>query len=146
MFLMPHEFVRKTMDEKGVNDLLSKMKVGHIGTVDSDGKPHIVPISFDYVDGTVYFHGSDIGQRGRNISGNPNVAFEVLDLRPPGNLFRSKKSSVGQSWKCVVVRGKAEEVMDELEKAKVYGEAAARMHVYKIKPETITSRVSKRTK
>ncbi len=129
-----------------MDDLLSKMKVGHIGTVDSEGKPHIVPISFDYVDGTIYFHGSNKGQRGRNISGNPNVCFEVLDLRPLENLFRSEKSSVGQSWECVVVRGKAEEVFDETEKNKVYGEAAARMNVYRIKPETITSRASTRTK
>jgi nitroimidazol reductase NimA-like FMN-containing flavoprotein (pyridoxamine 5'-phosphate oxidase superfamily) len=142
---MPHEFVRKDLDEQGIAGLLSKVRVGHLGTVDRSGKPYIVPISFNYVDGTIYFHGGK-GQKMDNIRGNSNICFEVISLQPPEYLYRSSGRTVRQNWECVIVRGEAEEVTDEAERVKVFGEAGKKMLVCKVNPETISGRTSFRKK
>jgi nitroimidazol reductase NimA-like FMN-containing flavoprotein (pyridoxamine 5'-phosphate oxidase superfamily) len=143
--LMPHEFVRKDLDSQGIADLLSRVRVGHLGTVDSAGKPYIVPISFNYVDGTIYFHGGK-GQKMENIRGNPNICFEVITLEPPKYLYRSSGPNLRQSWECVIVRGEAEIVSDEAERVKIYGERGKKMLVCKVNPETISGRTSLRKK
>ena len=141
---MPHEIVKKRLDEKGIADLLVKVRFGHFSTVDSEGKPYTVPLDYRYVDGTIYFHGGGKGQKLENLRGNPNVCFEVTSQEPLNYLFRSSGKTVGRSWECVIVRGKVEEVVDKAEKARVYGEAMR--HTHKVQPETITGRAATRIK
>ncbi len=144
--LMPHEFDRQSLDENGISHLLSKVKFGHLGTMDCEGKPYVVPLDYRYVDGTIYFHGADRGRKIENIRRNPNVCFEVTFVDPLISMLSSYGSAVGRRWESVVVNGKAEEVLDETEKVRVFGESGNRMHIYKIKQETITGRATFRKK
>ena len=143
---MPHEFDRQNLDEKSIDKLLLKVKFGHLGTVNREGKPYVVPLDYRYVDGAIYFHGAEKGQKIENIRRNPNVCFEVTFVDPLDSSLNSYGSAVGRRWECVIVNGKAKEVLDESEKTKVFGEAGPRMHIYKIRRETITGRATFRKK
>ncbi len=120
-----------------MKELLSKVKIGHLGTVDEEGKPYIVPLGFRHADGAIYIHVADKGEKINNMSGNPNVCFEVTSLDPPSSMLRSEGWG---EFASVIVRGKAEKVVEETEKIKVYGDAgwAREGSIYKIKPERIT--------
>ena len=130
------------MDRTGIDKLLSKVKLGYLGTVDDKGVPYMVPLGFRYVDGAIYLHIAETGEKMANIRNNPNVCFSVTSLDPTSSLLRSEKWG---DFASVIIRGKAEKVMDEPEKIKVYGEAGWGV-VYKIKPETITGRAWSYTK
>ena len=133
---MPHEFVGRDLDKKGVESLLSKIRFGHLGTVSREGKPYVVPVSYVYKDEVIYFHGSKKGRKVENIQGNPNVCFEVLTQNPLDACAR------GSGWECSIIDGTAEEVVSTSEKIKVYGDAGKHMHIYKIIPESISGRTS----
>lgn len=128
---------KKDLDKKDINELLSKVKIGHLGTVDAEGKPYIVPLGFRHANDTIYVHVADKGEKNYNISGNPNVCFEVTSLDPTSSMLRSEGWG---EFASVIIRGKAEKVIEETEKIKVYGDAgwSRAGSIYKIKPEKIT--------
>jgi hypothetical protein len=127
---------KRELDKKGIDELLSKVKLCHLGTVDSEGNPYIVPLGYRYVNGAIYIHVADKGEKIDNIRRNPNVCIEVTSLDPTSSMLRSEDWG---DFASVIIRGKAEKVVDEAEKVKVYGEAGWGV-VYKIKPEKITGR------
>lgn len=134
------------LDRKGIDEILLKVGTGALGTVDSEGKPYVVPIGFNYVDGAIYmFFDFDRGEKVENIRRNPDVCLAVTFLDPPDSMLRSGR---WRKLSSVILRGKAEKVTDEAEKIRVWGEdtimrmrknAPEGVH-YKIKPEKITGR------
>ena len=65
-------------------ELIDAARVGRLSTVDSEGRPHLVPICFVLVDGCFYSlidnkpKASKQGlKRLRNIAANPSVAFLI---------------------------------------------------------------------
>ena len=125
------------MDKKDINELLSKVKIGHLGTIDAEGKPYIVPLGFRHANGTIYIHVADKGEKNDNISGNSNVCFEVTSMDPPKSIIRSESYV---EYSSVIITGKIEKVMDEAEEIKVYGKVGGRLVTHKIKPEEITGK------
>ena len=74
---------KRSMDEKGILDLLSKAEVGQIATVGVDGRPYVVPVCFVHEGDHIYFHCALSGKKLDHIKANPSVcfsAFEVLGL------------------------------------------------------------------
>ena len=68
------------MDEAQIRRRLGEVRVAHLATNGSDGRPHIVPICFVVVSGEIFFavdqkpkRTSDL-RRLRNIAANPHVA------------------------------------------------------------------------
>jgi PPOX class probable F420-dependent enzyme len=59
-------------------------RVGHLATANADGRPHVVPVCFAYLDGRIYISIDEKPKRSlrlkrlRNIEANPQVAL-VLD-------------------------------------------------------------------
>ena len=134
-------------DREGIDALLLKMEHGDLGTVDNEGKPYVVPVSFKYIDGAIYmfFDYDDRGEKVDNLRENPHVCFTVSAIDPPDSILQSIRS---RKLSSVIARGKIERVTDEAEKIRVYGEAfVKRLHevrprgvYYRIKPEKITGR------
>jgi len=86
-------------------DFVEAQRVGHLATADAAGVPHVVPVCFAVLDGTLYVTidakpkrtpGSSL-KRLRNIAANPSVAF-VADR------YDEDWSRLG--W--VMLRGRAE--------------------------------------
>jgi PPOX class probable F420-dependent enzyme len=92
------------MKPKAIETLLLKQRVGRLATVDTSGRPVVIPFCFVY-DGKVFYSALDEKpksvapaklRRSRNIQRNPEVAF-VLD-------------HYEEDWNClwfVLVRGRA---------------------------------------
>ncbi|MFC1627957.1 pyridoxamine 5'-phosphate oxidase family protein [Gemmatimonadota bacterium] len=57
-------------------DLLETAEAGHLAMC-QDSKPYLVPISFVYSEGRIFFHGSTIGKKMDYMLANPNVCFAV---------------------------------------------------------------------
>ena len=71
------------MDRDEIDRRLGRARSATLGTVDEQGRPHLVPIVFAYEDGRLYT-AVDLKpkstlrlKRLRNIEGNPNVAVLV---------------------------------------------------------------------
>ena len=64
-------------------ELLRAARVGHLATVDEQNRPHVVPVCFALLDGTLYTPVDEKPKRGgelrrlRNLRANPAVCLTV---------------------------------------------------------------------
>lgn len=132
---------REDLDRENMDKILSKAQDGTLGTggalgtMDKEGNPYVVPMGFKYTQGTIYLFCDYVGEKVRNIRGNPYVCLAVTH-REPG-----RTSSV-------IVRGKAKEFKDETLVRRVWGEKSLKLMrkhsprgvYFKIKPEKISGK------
>ncbi len=59
-------------------DLLGRAQYGVLSTVDADGQPYGVPLSFCVIDDALYFHSALEGHKLDNIAANRRVSFCVV--------------------------------------------------------------------
>ncbi|MFC1545076.1 pyridoxamine 5'-phosphate oxidase family protein [Gemmatimonadota bacterium] len=62
----------------GNTNLLETAETGHLAMC-RDDEPYMVPISFVWNEGRIFFHGSTSGKKMDFISANPRVCFVVQD-------------------------------------------------------------------
>lgn len=58
--------------------ILGKTELGVLSTVDKDGQPYGVPLSYVYVNNSIYFHCAASGHKLDNIAFNAKVSFCVV--------------------------------------------------------------------
>jgi nitroimidazol reductase NimA-like FMN-containing flavoprotein (pyridoxamine 5'-phosphate oxidase superfamily) len=58
--------------------ILDSAEYGVLSTVDKEGQPYGVPLSYVYRNSCIYFHCALIGQKLDNITNNPRVSFCVV--------------------------------------------------------------------
>lgn len=63
--------------------LMAGTRTGHLATLRSDGRPHVVPIWFVLRDGLVVFNTSGESVKAANMRHEPMVAMSVDDPTPP---------------------------------------------------------------
>ena len=51
-------------DQQEIEDFLSGMSFGFLGTADEEGIPRVTPLNYAYVNGAFYFHGDRMGKNG----------------------------------------------------------------------------------
>jgi uncharacterized protein len=111
-------------DEQEIIQFLSEMSFGCLGTIGEDGWPHVIPLNFVYHKGNIYFHGSKIGQKIRDLEQNNRVTFTVAKEYAiiPSYLSDPKLACPATSFfKSVMIRGYASFVNDLEEKADIFG-------------------------
>jgi len=59
-------------------EILQKGEYGILSTVSDDGQPYGVPVSFTYVNNTLYFHCAVEGHKLDNLASNPRISFCVV--------------------------------------------------------------------
>ena len=69
-----HGWRELTTDE--IKRLLTTQKHGRLGLCDN-GKPYVVPLSYGYGDGVIYFHSARSGRKLDVIGQNNQACFEV---------------------------------------------------------------------
>ena len=77
---MPH---KRSMDERGILDLLARADVGQVALVNANGMPYVIPVCFVYENERIYFHCAQSGKKLDCLRSNNAVcfsAFEVLGL------------------------------------------------------------------
>ncbi|WP_219838469.1 pyridoxamine 5'-phosphate oxidase family protein [Paenibacillus sp. R14(2021)] len=62
-------------EQAEIEAFLQEMSFGFLGTVTSDGEPSMTPLNFVYVNGSIYFHGSRIGEKMTQLKQNQRVTF-----------------------------------------------------------------------
>ncbi len=93
-----------TKDE--IEEILTKGEYGVLSTIDDNGYPYTVPLSFVYYNNSIYFHCAIEGQKLDNIRQNDKVSFCVVtDTEVLAKKFTTK-------YKSVVVFGVASEIVD----------------------------------
>ena len=108
-----------------VEAVLREATVGRLGTC-SEGRPYVVPLSFVYHEGKIYFHGAAEGKKMADIARNPRVCFEVdeSELMPAED-----PCSFNFRYRSVIADGTARVVKDPAERL-----AALRLLVEKYAP------------
>ena len=97
--------------------LLHRAQVGYLGTVGAGGQPYVVPLTFVYYQGRVYFHTAPIGRKMDNMRANPQVCFAVHQV---SRMVHSKKAcGCALRYSSVLVFGHARVVEDSREKIAV---------------------------
>ena len=84
--------------------ILQAAEYGVLSTVDIDGQPYGVPLSFAYRDNCIYFHCALSGQKLDNIQHNARVSFCVV-----GNTTVLPET-FGTEYESTVVFGRASEL------------------------------------
>jgi hypothetical protein len=67
---------REITDTAGLEDILSRARVGRLALVDGDA-PYLVPMCFGHEPGRIYFHCAAEGRKLDIIRRNPRACFEV---------------------------------------------------------------------
>ncbi|GAB6991527.1 pyridoxamine 5'-phosphate oxidase family protein [Paenibacillus pini] len=107
-------------EEQEIEQFLSTMTFGFLGTVGEDGRPRVTPLNFVYTNGLFYFHGSRIGEKMEHLKHNPIVSFSVADeyaIIPSYFTDPHMACPATAFFKSVTVSGTAEVVKDIEEKA-----------------------------
>ena len=93
------------MTAQEVDTFLEQADVGRVGTLGADGFPYLVPVHFAVVNGYIYFHGLNAGEKLENITRNAKVGFEAdaMDSLRQGETA----CSTGTRYTSVIVKGEA---------------------------------------
>lgn len=94
-------------DTVEVDALLQKCEYGILSTVDENGYPYGVPLSYTYMDGSLYFHSALVGKKLDNIKNNDKVSFTVVGE------VEALPSKFSTRYESAVAFGKAAEISGE---------------------------------
>ncbi len=97
-----------------VEELLSNALVGRLGTC-FDNIPYITPVNFVYDKDKIYFHSALEGRKIENIKSNPNICFEIDEVKSiiPG---RQRPCTSTTEYKSIIIFGDIQIVTDVEEK------------------------------
>jgi nitroimidazol reductase NimA-like FMN-containing flavoprotein (pyridoxamine 5'-phosphate oxidase superfamily) len=101
----------RSLDESEFDRILKKAEYGSLATVNPDGSPYVVPISFVMKNGCICFHSALSGQKIDNITREPRVCFTAA-----GDTERTSEGSFSTYYESVIVHGRAALVSDAGEK------------------------------
>lgn len=139
--------------------VLDKCEYGILSTVNAEGEPYGVPVSYAVIDGAVYFHCATVGEKLDNITQNPAVCFTVVgDTEPTG------ETGFSTYFESCVIFGKVREITDAEEKTaaleamvmrylpdymhnfeRIMGQQGKATKVFAISAERITGKAKKKS-
>ncbi|MGF7401214.1 pyridoxamine 5'-phosphate oxidase family protein [Thermoanaerobacterium thermosaccharolyticum] len=94
----------RKMDNNEIIEVLKKCQYGVLSTVGIDGYAYGVPLSYVYLNNSIYFHCATVGHKLDNIRNNDKVSFCIVgEVDPVPEKFTTK-------YKSVILFGKASEV------------------------------------
>lgn len=112
--------VGEPMSRAEIEEFLAWERTGRLGCVSPEGAPYVVPLSFVYQGGAVYYHWfSEEGRKTRNIAASPRVCFEA-DWASRDHL----------RYRSVIADGRIAELSEVREKARVLDLLAERFPEY----------------
>ncbi len=95
--------------------LLMKGEYGFLATVDREGQPYAVPLSYVLMDGAIYFHSALEGYKLDNLRHESRTHFTVVGETEP---HLEGRANFTTSFESVMVFGRAFEVTDREERTK----------------------------
>ncbi|OPA80150.1 flavin-nucleotide-binding protein [Paenibacillus selenitireducens] len=110
-------------EQQEIELFLAEMTFGFLGTLSEDGWPHITPLNFVYHEGDIYFHGSKIGDKMKQMKHDTRVTFSVAKefaLIPSYFTDPTYACPATAFFKSVLLKGTAHLVDDPSLKARVF--------------------------
>lgn len=107
--------------KSNIIDFLNSEPVGRVCSTDANGYPQIIPMNFVYDSGAIYMHSHPFGEKLDNIRRNSQVGFEVdrhICFLPSYYFHPTDASQADTLYISVVIKGRAEILRDDEEKAK----------------------------
>lgn len=113
---MQHRMKTHQLTDRETERLLSDCMTGTLATVNTDGTPYNVPVHYVFCHNVIYIHGLPAGQKIENLKRNPNICFNVYEVR--GLLIdrEEKPCDTNTAYASVVIQGTAQLVEDMNEK------------------------------
>ena len=153
----------KIKSKEKMVEFLQTEHTGRIATIDKNGFPFIAPMNFVYYNDMIYIHGFPRGEKYDNIQLNSKCGFEVdkeLAFLPSYFFEPPTDASLTDTlYVSIVIKGYAELVTDNVEKAEVLNKLIAKyqteggyedlksdmstvrgVNLMKIKPEIMTGK------
>ena len=108
---------KRQMPDAEAREFLRRQMTAHVGTVDANGWPYVVPLVYIYVGGDyLYLHtGAHQGHFLTNVQKNPRLCVEVSEIGP---VHRGKRFACDSAlvYTSVIVYGEARIVVQDREK------------------------------
>ena len=101
---------KEITDKKAIEEIISRSKVCKLAMCDGD-IPYIVPMSFGFIDNTLYFHSAPKGKKIEILKKNPNVCFEFEILTQV--IQSAKACKWGMKYKSVIGFGTASFIAED---------------------------------
>ena len=150
---------RQLTTEEAVK-LLETAEYGVLSTVNADGTPYGIPLSYLYDNNKIYFHCATVGQKIDNITANSNVSFVVVGSTEPvaeGHDYSTYYESAFAAGKAGIVTDAEEKLamlrkltekyfpenMDIFEKS-ISGGSFERIHIVAVDVEYVTGKSKKK--
>lgn len=108
---------RARYDRETVHAILDEGLIAHIGFA-TDGVPFVIPTTYVRIDEVVYLHGSPASRMLRTLEKGVSVCATVTLL--DGLVLARSAFHHSMNYRSVVVMGRAHEVEDAAEKARVF--------------------------
>jgi len=107
---------RDISNETELLGIISRCQWCHLGMIDAEGKPYVLPMNFGISDGVLYMHGAQHGKKIRALDQNPSVCVNFST----DHLLRYQNEEVACSWsmkyRSVLVYGSAEFISSDEDK------------------------------
>ena len=101
---------KEITDKKSIEEIISRSKVCKLAMCDGN-IPYIVPMSFGFMDNTLYFHSAPKGKKIEILKKNPNVCFEFEILTQV--IQSAKACKWGMKYKSVIGFGTASFIAED---------------------------------
>lgn len=105
------------LTDKETDSLLLNCMTGTLATVNSDGTPYNVPVHYVFQGNAIYIHGLPAGQKISNLKANPNICFNVYEMRGLLMDKDGKPCDTNTAYASIVIQGKAQ-IVDNLNEKK----------------------------
>lgn len=110
----------RTLDSRqAINEIIHKCEVCHVGMVDAENKPYVLPFNFGYEDGIIYLHSAPEGKKITILEQNNNVCIAFST----DYVLRYQHLEVACSWsmkyRSVLAYGRIEFIGDLVEKTRI---------------------------
>lgn len=117
---------REVTDASWINSVLDRARVCHLALFDGEW-PYVLPITFGYESGHMYFHSAREGKKIDVIKKNPKASFCVeIDIVPIPD--PKSRSGLKLPYRSVIGFGKIEVIPDDDEERKRHGLAVLAGH------------------
>jgi uncharacterized protein len=110
---------KEITDRPVIEGLLRTCPVGRFVTNGRDGFPIAKPVNFSYLDGRIYFHSAQEGEKIEDIKRDDRVCFET-DLPLAFIRARNQPCEASYLYRSVIIKGRASLVTEAQERAAAF--------------------------
>ena len=116
-------FKSRQVDEGQALRILQVCDYGVLSTVDGEGNPYGVPMSYGLIGTTLYLHCAKVGYKVENVEAHPRVTFTVVAHSEP--VFAAPHFT--DHYESAIVYGTMRRVDDEEERSAAYRSICERL-------------------